>query len=152
MQNAALLGDLVPAIPADRLPFPPGPPVNDDPPPPPPSPPGSWQSAAMKPPWPGMTTNWRRYRSRKVTGPRGPGTLSMLIPVSGTDSSLNPSSRRVVAFQNAPVPAYAPRNSAAAPSSRVTIAAASPDVCSLAIAAASRGPSAGAIVTVAATR
>ncbi len=53
----------------------------------------------------GVTTNWRRYRSRKVTGPRGPGTLSMLIPVSGTDRSLNPSSRRVVAFQNAPVPA-----------------------------------------------
>ncbi len=52
-----------------------------------------------------MTTNWRRYRSRKVTGPRGPGTASMLIPVSGTENSLKPSSRRVVEFQNAPVPA-----------------------------------------------
>src|SRR5580704_18738861 len=53
----------------------------------------------------GVTTNWRRYRSRKVTGPRGPGTASMLIPVSGTENSLKPSSRRVVEFQNAPVPA-----------------------------------------------
>ena len=53
----------------------------------------------------GVTTNWRRYRSRNVTGPRGPGTASMLIPVSGTENSLKPSSRRVVEFQNAPVPA-----------------------------------------------
>ena len=37
----------------------------------------------------GRITNCRRYRSRKVTGPRGPGTLSMLMPVSGTASSLN---------------------------------------------------------------
>ena len=53
----------------------------------------------------GTTTNCRRYRSRKVTGPRGPGTLSMLMPVSGTASSLKPSSSRGVAFQKAPVPA-----------------------------------------------
>jgi hypothetical protein len=53
----------------------------------------------------GVTTNWRRYRSRKVTGPRGPGTASMLMPVSGTENSLKPSSSRVVEFQNAPVPA-----------------------------------------------
>ena len=97
----------------------------------------------------GVTTNWRRYRSRKVTGPRGPGTASMLIPVSGTENSLKPSSRRVVEFQNAPVPAYAPRNSSAAARSSVTIAAASPEVSSLASTAAARGPSAGATVTVA---
>jgi len=84
-----------------------------------------------------------------VTGPRGPGTASMLIPVSGTWSSLKPSSSRVVAFQNAPVPAYAPRNSAAAAASAAAIPAARPDVSSLAIAAASAGPPAGAIVTVA---
>ena len=53
----------------------------------------------------GTTTNWRSDRSRKVTGPRGPGTASRLIPVSGTSSSLNPSSSLVVAFQKAPVPA-----------------------------------------------
>ena len=53
----------------------------------------------------GTTTNWRRYRSRNVTGPRGPGTASMLMPVSGTENSLKPSSSRVVEFQNAPVPA-----------------------------------------------
>ena len=43
-------------------------------------------------------------RSRKVTGPRGPGTASRLIPVSGTSNSLNPSRSLVVAFQKAPVP------------------------------------------------
>ena len=53
----------------------------------------------------GVTTYWRRYRSRNVTGPRGPGTWSTLIPVSGAPSSSKPSSRRVLAFQNAPVPA-----------------------------------------------
>jgi len=52
----------------------------------------------------GTTTYCRRCRSRKVTGPRGPGTWSTLIPVSGAPRSLNPSSSRVVAFQNAPVP------------------------------------------------
>src|SRR6266480_4726598 len=53
----------------------------------------------------GVTTYWRRHRSSNVTGPRGPGTWSTLIPVSGTPRSLNPSSRRVLAFQKAPVPA-----------------------------------------------
>ena len=52
----------------------------------------------------GVTTYWRRWRSRKVTGPRGPGTWSTLMPVSGMPWSLNPSSSRVLAFQNAPVP------------------------------------------------
>src|SRR5262249_25995847 len=55
----------------------------------------------------GVTTYWRRHRSSKVTGPRGPGTWSTLIPVSGTPRSLKPSSRRVLAFQKAPVPAEA---------------------------------------------
>jgi hypothetical protein len=71
------------------------------------------------------------------------------MPVSGTPSSLNPSSLRVEAFQNAPVPTYALRNLLAASPSSVTIVAASPDVSRLAIAAASSSPSAGAIVTVA---
>ena len=53
----------------------------------------------------GTTTYWRRQRSVKTTGPRGPGTWSTLMPVSGTRRSLTPSSRRVVAFQKAPVPA-----------------------------------------------
>src|SRR5215471_18169138 len=97
----------------------------------------------------GVTTNWRSTRSRKVTGPRGPGTASILIPVSGTWSSLNPSSSLVVAFQKAPVPVYAPRNSAAASSSVAAIPAARPEVSSLAMAAASAGPLAGAMVTVA---
>src|ERR1039458_1342809 len=57
----------------------------------------------------GTTTYCRRHRSWKVTGPRGPGTWSTLMPVSGTPRSLNPSSSRVVAFQNAPVPRYASR-------------------------------------------
>jgi energy-coupling factor transporter ATP-binding protein EcfA2 len=54
--------------------------------------------------YPGVTTYWRRWRSRKVTGPRGPGRWSTLMPVSGMPRSLNPSSSRVLAFQNAPVP------------------------------------------------
>ena len=84
-----------------------------------------------------------------MTGPRGPGTASRLIPVSGTSNSLNPSSSLVVAFQKAPVPVYAPRNSAAAAESAAAMPAARPDVWSLAIAAAPAGPSAGAMVTVA---
>ena len=36
-----------------------------------------------------------------MTGPRGPGTWSTLIPVSGTPRSLKPSSRRVLAFLDA---------------------------------------------------
>ena len=36
----------------------------------------------------GSTTNWRSDRSGYVTGPRGPGVWSTLIPVSGSPSSL----------------------------------------------------------------
>src|SRR5216684_1388054 len=60
--------------------------------------------AARPPDQAGTTTYCRRQRSWKVTGPRGPGTRSTLIPVSGTPRSLNPSSSRVLTFQNAPVP------------------------------------------------
>jgi len=39
---------------------------------------------------PSPTTRYcRRYRSRYVTGPRGPGTRSTLIPVSGEPVSAN---------------------------------------------------------------
>ena len=41
----------------------------------------------------------RSQRSRYVTGPRGPGTLSTLIPVSGAPVSSNPSVNRVGACQ-----------------------------------------------------
>jgi hypothetical protein len=54
-----------------------------------------------------------------------------------------------VAFQNAPVPGAGAGNSAAAPWSAVTIAAARPEVSSLASTAAAHGPPAGAMVTVA---
>ena len=50
------------------------------------------------------TRYWRSQRSRYVTGPRGPGTASTLIPVSGTPVNANPSVNRVVACQNAAVP------------------------------------------------
>ena len=63
----------------------------------------------------------------------------MLMPVSGTASSLNPSSRRGVAFQNAPVPEYAARKSAAAAGSSATMAAARPEVSSLAMPGRVRG-------------
>ena len=46
----------------------------------------------------------RSHRSRYVTGPRGPGTQSTLIPVSGAPVSSKPSAKRVGAFQNAAVP------------------------------------------------
>ena len=51
-----------------------------------------------------MTRYWRSQRSLYVTGPRGPGTLSTLIPVSGEPVSAKPSVNRVVACQNAAVP------------------------------------------------
>ena len=45
-----------------------------------------------------------------MTGPRGPGTQSTLIPVSGAPVSAKPSVNLVVACQNAAVPRYASRN------------------------------------------
>ena len=50
------------------------------------------------------TRNWRSQRSRYVTGPRGPGAQSTLMPVSGAPVSAKPSVKRVGAFQNAAVP------------------------------------------------
>ena len=52
----------------------------------------------------------------------------MLMPVSGTASNLNPSSKRVVAFQKTPVPVYASMNAVAVASDVVTIDAARPEV------------------------
>src|SRR6266511_1392955 len=49
-------------------------------------------------------TYWRSQRSRYVTGPRGPGTQSTLIPVSGAPVSAKPSVKRVGACQKAAVP------------------------------------------------
>src|SRR6185437_8379582 len=83
------------------------------------------------------TRYWRRYRSRYVTGPRGPGTRSTLMPVSGAPVSAKPSVKRVGAFQYAAVPRYASRNCCAADGSSVTIVAARPDVSPFAIATAS---------------
>ena len=50
------------------------------------------------------TRNWRSQRSRYVTGPRGPGAKSTLMPVSGAPVSAKPSVKRVGAFQKAAVP------------------------------------------------
>jgi hypothetical protein len=85
----------------------------------------------------------------KVTGPRGPGTWSTLIPVSGTPCSLKPSSSRVEAFQKTPVPTAAAMNRWAAVSSSVTMVAASPEVSVFAIVTASSRSATTATVTVA---
>ena len=54
----------------------------------------------------------RSQRSRYVTGPRGPGTQSTLMPVSGAPVSAKPSVKRVGACQNAAVPRYGRENAA----------------------------------------
>ena len=56
------------------------------------------------------TRYWRSQRSRYVTGPRGPGVQSTLIPVSGAPVSSKPSAKRVGACQKPTVPRYASRN------------------------------------------
>src|SRR5262249_52013982 len=94
------------------------------------------------------TRYWRNHRSRYVTGPRGPGVQSTLIPVSGAPVSSNPSAKRVGACQNATVPRYAARNISAASASSVTMPAANPEVSWFAIRTPSSSESTRTAVTV----